>query len=259
MKRRTRRKKYVLRRNKRVNTKRNATKKITVGGWWFNKEKEFIKRHLQPLDKLDYGILKDTTKYTPQYLPNLNVDHPSYNVLQEIKQDFGIELKNCVHEDITLKLVYSNYERVDGKHRNVYYRQKFKAKLLNEEPTREEYPAFAFFQNPHVWCKATFKNDELWRVVSEITESTRYEGIFRADHDLQNKITYKFNEVPVFEIVCSRIRQKLSRRWKNNYPDTLYYILIEINKLHEYDQVLIQLQNKSIGEDSNDDTSPIVN
>jgi len=256
MKRRTRRRKYVLRRNKRVNTKRNATKKITVGGWWFNKEKKFIKS--QPLD-LQFGINEDTTVYRPQYLPNLNVDHPSYNVLQEIKYDFGIELKNCVHKDITLKLVYSNYERIDGKHRDVYYRQKFKAQLLNEEPTDEENPVFAFFQNPHVWCEATFKKDEPWRVVSEITKSTRYEGIFRADFNLKNIITYSFNEVPVFEVVCSRIRQKISRRWKNNYPDTLYYILIEINKLDEYDKVLLQLQNKSLAEDSNDENIQIVN
>jgi hypothetical protein len=264
MKRRTRRRKYVLRRNKRLNTKRIATKKSTVGGWWFNKEKEFIKPHLQPLDKLDYGILKDTTIYAPQYLPNLNVDHPSYEVLQEIKHDFGIELKNCVHKDITLKLVYSNYERIDGKYREVYYRQKFTAQLLNKEPTDEENPAFAFFQNSHVWCEATFKKDEPWRVVSEITESTLYEGIFsrvnyRADRVLQNIITYEYNEVPVFKVVCSRIRQKIKRRYKNNYPDTLYYILIEINKLPNYDKVLLQLQHKSIGEESNYDTPAIVN
>jgi hypothetical protein len=189
----------------------------------------------QPLDRLTYGVdiaASDTTyggyydkapahnglqeshvNFIPQYLPNIQSGHKYFDTLEQIKKDYGIVTKcgffNSKQDNIPIKLRFYQDNYIFD----------FKAKLS----TINDYLLLPVTKD--VWCKATFADENNWKVTSQITNGYLYsttpgnEGMSSND-TIKNTMTYFYNGNPIFEIFCERFFQQ---------PD--YNLTVAINRV----------------------------
>jgi hypothetical protein len=235
MKRRTRRKKYVLHHCKATSYKKKYLTRRRKGGTKFNwfrtekeKEKELIKP--QPLDRLSYGIDEDDAKitYIPKYLPIINDESSeNYKILKEIIERFSIKKNPSSHceKDIKLDLKFHLQKRSFQKtnlRAKIFPINKKKIVISNHGRYEDYYEAKRYddvylnrFKNADekVWCEYDFPEEEnKWKVTSRIDKFVVYPGNFfnsynyivDAERDLINTMTYSFDGNPIFEIICTR-------------------------------------------------------